>query len=339
MELNVGIYFIIYVLFISILHAVIAGVVTKTLAIQFPENTIGILAIPTTLIMKLFAPFVFLVNRLTNRILKLWNTSIPDTIPRIQSTDDISALVSHGSKTGVINKEKENMFKGVVGFSDTVAREVMTPRTDVISISVDAPLSEVIEIVKESSYSRYPVHGANNDDIIGILLSKDLLDFLSAPGNSESNFRVNKIMREPYYIQGSKAIDSLLTEFRQRKLHIAIVLDEHGGVDGVVTLEDLLEEIVGDIYDESDSHDNDIQLLEDGSLIVDGGVLVADLNERYPLSIPEGDYDTIAGFIFNSMHKMPKEGEKVELEEYYVIAQKVVAHRIETVKILRKNNL
>lgn len=332
-------FFVIYLLTISLLHALFAGLISKVLAIQFPDEAINLLAYPISLILKLLSPITFLLRKLTIKILKIWKTSIPDSIPRIHSTEDLSVLLSQGTKSGLINKEKEDMFKGVVGFSDTVAREVMTARADVISIPVDSSLSEVMEIVKESSYSRYPVHGANADDIIGILLSKDLLDFLSAPGNSAANFRLNKIMREPYFVQGSTSIDSLLTEFKQRKLHIAIVLDEHGGVDGLVTLEDLLEEIVGDIYDESDSYDNEIQQLEDGSLIVDGGVLVSDLNEKYPVNIPEGDYDTIAGFIFNHMHKMPKEGEKLDLNEFEVIALKVVAHRIEAVKIIRKNNM
>jgi CBS domain containing-hemolysin-like protein len=199
----------------------------------------------------------------------------------------------------------------------------MTPRPDLVTVPAHATLDEVIDLFAESGLSRLPVTGEGVDDIVGILLIRDLLPFLHhyhrAGGVKE--FSATKIMREPYFVPGTKRIDDLLSEFKRRKIHLAIILDEHGGVDGLVTLEDLIEEIVGDIFDESDVAERDIVVQENGDALIDGGVLVADINDRLELTLPEGDYDTIAGFVLTSLGKLPKPGDSIVIDQLGEILQ------------------
>jgi CBS domain containing-hemolysin-like protein len=172
-------------------------------------------------------------------------------------------------------------------------------------------------VLAQSRFSRYPVVGESVDNVLGLLLIRDLVPYLlKVRGTGDgSAFDIRRVMREPYFVPGTKKIDDLLNEFKKRKVHLAIVVDEHGGVDGVVTLEDLIEEIVGEIFDESDIPEKDIVIEENGNIVVDGGVLVSDINSRFQLSIPEGDYDTIAGFIYTSLGRIPRQGDQILIEE------------------------
>ena len=167
--------------------------------------------------------------------------------------------------------------------------------------------------MNESGFSRFPVTGEGVDDVLGVLLAKELLPCVPRYLCEKNDFKVMDIMRDVYFIPGTKPINELLNEFKRRKLHMAILLDEHGGVDGVVTLEDLLEEIVGDIFDESDTPSSDVVEEDNGDVLVDGGVLVSDLNELLGFEIPEGDYDTVGGFVFSSLGRVPEEGDLISI--------------------------
>jgi CBS domain containing-hemolysin-like protein len=198
----------------------------------------------------------------------------------------------------------------------------MTPRTDLVIIPHDSTFDQVLSVVTKSGFSRFPVIGDGGvDDILGIVLARDLLaftpEYLASGGR---HFDLRRLLRECYFIPGTKPIDDLLNELKRRKIHMAIVLDEHGGVDGAVTLEDLIEEIVGDIYDESDIADKEVVFEEGGDALIDGGLLVADVNERFSLTIPEGDYDTIAGFIFSTLGRMSVTGDKIVLVKQGVVS-------------------
>lgn len=223
-------------------------------------------------------------------------------------------LISQSTEHGELDKSEEEMLKGVFEFSETIAREVMTPRTDLVTIPVDAPLEEILETVTSSGFSRFPIVAENVDDVVGLLLARDLLTFWHKHLNNPSApFSVRDFARECYFVPGTKPVDDLLNELKHRKIHMAIVLDEHGGVDGAVTLEDLVEEIVGDIYDESDAPDTDLVFESNGDVLVDGGIVVADLNERLNVEIPEGDYDTVAGFILSTLGRMAHVSDAVRL--------------------------
>lgn len=301
--------------FVVFVQVVIGELVGKSLAVRFPDKTLKFLSGPTALFVQIIRPVSYLLIGATNVVLKLFRTSIPAKSERFPSVSELSMLVSRSTEQGIFDKDEEEMLRGIFGFSDTVAREVMTPRTDLLSIDVEAGFEELMQVIVETGFSRFPVKEGEIDNIVGILLVKDLLLYLSEDISTKiAEFDIRKVMREPYYIPGTKPIDDLLNEFKKRKNHLAIVLDEHGGVDGVVTLEDLLEEIVGDIFDESDVSEQAVVVEKNGDVVVDGGMLVTDLNERFQLMIPEGDYDTIAGFIFTSLGRMAKSGDQVLLK-------------------------
>jgi len=304
-------------LLLVFIHVSIAEFFAKSLAIRYPETVLRIFGGTILVLSRLGSPLVALNRFFAELLLKSFGVAIDSGIERAHTSEELAFLISR-SRGPDLDKEEEEMIHGVFSFSDTVAREVMTPRTDVVTIPLTASLEEIVNIIQTSGFSRFPVTGNNRDDIRGMVLAKDLLEPLShwmKSGHSEDEFRVEAIMREAYFIPSTKPIDDLLSEFKSRKEHLAIALDEHGGVDGIVTLEDLLEEIVGDIFDESDVAERDVVVREDGEVLLDGGVLVEDINSRFDLALPHGDYDTIAGFIFSSLGRMPEEGDQILVDQ------------------------
>lgn len=295
------------------LHVVIGELVAKSLAVRYPEETLRVLATPTVWFTKFCRPLIFLLQASASALLSAVGLSRVATMEKAHSSLELAGLISQSSDQGVLDEEEKEMLHGIIGFSETIAREVMTPRTALITVSKDASFDEVVDAIVKSGFSRLPVTGESVDHILGIVLSKDVLAESARVKRTGEPFDLRRVMREPYFIPGTKPIDSLLREFKSRKIHIAIVLDEHGGVDGVVTLEDLLEEIVGDIFDESDTLERDIVVEESGDILVDGGVLVADINEQFGLSIPEGDYDTVGGFVFSVLGRVPEVGDEIRL--------------------------
>ena len=300
---------------VTFFHVVLGELVAKNIAIRHPEATLRIVAGPVLILLKICRPFVLMLSGSANIFLRIFGLSAASSGERIHTSGELAMLISHSSEQGILDKDEEEMLQGVFGFSETIAREVMTPRTDLITISREASFREVISIISQSGFSRFPVINNTADNIVGIILSRDLLPVVERyTGPQAKPFTVKDIMREPYFIPGTKSINDLLKEFKQRKLHMAIVLDEHGGVDGAVTLEDIIEEIVGDIYDESDAIESDITVEEhSGDVIVDGGVLVDDINEQFELTIPDGEYDTIAGFVLSSLGRIPQPGDQVAI--------------------------
>jgi CBS domain containing-hemolysin-like protein len=297
---------------VTILHVVLGELVAKSLAIRYPETVILLLADLMRIFTSICRPIIYFLTATANMVLRLFGITRAAETERVHSLAELAMLVSHSTEQGMLDKTEEEMLKGIFGFSETIAREVMTPRTDLITIPVGATVEEVSEIVTRSGFSRFPVVGESVDDVVGILLVRDLLPFIAlSRSNTPREFSLRKIMREPYFVPGTKPIDDLLNEFKRRKIHIAVCLDEHGGVDGIVTLEDVIEEIVGDIFDESDVPEKDIVVQDNGDVLVDGGVLVADINTQLEFAIPEGDYDTIAGFIYTSLGRLPKQGDKI----------------------------
>ncbi len=304
---------VIAVVLLLSLHMLLGELFAKALACRYPEVVLRILAVPILIFTTLFRPLIFILGGLSGVLLRLVGFTDPPKLERAPTSDELARLVSRSGELGVLDKDEELLLRSVFQFGGTVAREVMTPRTDLVTIHISDAYAEVISIVEESGLSRIPVRGDGVDDILGVVLAKDLLKYAGTNGKSRDDFRVEAVMREPFFIPGTKPIDDLLTEFKRRKIHIAIVLDEHGGVDGLVTLEDLLEELVGDIFDESDDASADVIVGENGCLIVDGGVLVSDLNAEHKLGLPEGDYDTIAGFIFTYLGRLPNVGDQIVL--------------------------
>ncbi len=302
---------VVAVAIVSIIH-LLTKVVAKSLAIHDPERALCFLAPLLWMFATVCRPLLSLVNTSANIFLKPFSAVVPQVLKQLPYAEELSQLESQSGEEGFVDKQEAEMIRGVIGFSQTIAREVMVPRTDLVTIKLDSSLEEALAVIIDSGFSRFPVVGRAVDDVKGILLVRDLFLLMAKKGSeASSGFSVEKLMRKAFFVPDTKPIDDLLSEFKRRKQHMAIVLDEHGGVDGLVTLEDLVEEIVGDIFDESDDQENWVQIQENGEILVDGGVLVADLNQQLELKIPEGNYDTIAGFIFTALGRMPKTGDEI----------------------------
>jgi len=232
-----------------------------------------------------------------------------------------------------LEEDQQEMIRGVVELSGTTVKEVMVPRTDTVFISVTASRDEVFAHIIESGHSRFPVYEETIDKVIGILHVKDVLKVLvdNAP------LDVKALLRKPFFVPVTKHIDDLLTEFRRKKVHIAVVVDEYGGVSGIVCLEDIIEEIVGDIQDEFDHEIEDILSIGEGVWLCDARVNLEDLAEEIGLEFPTDDFDTLGGFVFDLFGKIPVKYEKAVYQGIDLVVQEMDGHKIKSVKIVRNS--
>ena len=234
----------------------------------------------------------------------------------------------------ILNEEKQDMIQGVEDLSKTSVKEVMIPRIDVDFISSDTPREELIEKIVKSGHSRFPVYTDSIDNVIGVLYVKDLLKSFSENQYLQP-LELTKIIRKPYFVPESKRIDSLLREFKRHHLHIAIAIDEYGGISGIVTMEDIIEEIVGDIQDEFDKEREDIITVNENVWLCDARVDLDDLNETIGSAFPNEDFDSLGGFVFDLFGKVPVKYEKSTWNNYDFIVQDMEGHRINVIKVIR----
>ena len=231
-----------------------------------------------------------------------------------------------------LNDEKRSMIRGIVDLSDTSVKEVMIPRIDVDFISLETEGDELLQKVAESGHSRFPVYNESIDNVVGVLYVKDMIKFSAR----KESVNLEKIIRKPFFVPESKRIDALLREFKRRHVHIAVAIDEYGGVSGIVCMEDIIEEIVGDIQDEFDNEREDILAIGDGVWLCDARVNLDDLSEIFTDGIPDDEFDTLGGFVFDLFGKIPVKYEKVSWHNFDFIIQDMEGHRINTVKIVSK---
>ncbi|MCF0242828.1 MAG: HlyC/CorC family transporter [Treponema sp.] len=234
----------------------------------------------------------------------------------------------------ILNEEKKDMIQGVEELSTTAVKEVMVPRIDVEFISADTSRDELLEKVISSGHSRFPVYSDSVDNVIGVLYVKDLLKHLS----KDDPLELSKIIRKAYFVPESKRIDSLLREFKRHHLHIAIAIDEYGGISGIITMEDIIEEIVGDIQDEFDKEKEDILSVGNNIWLCDARVDLDDLNEKMNAAFPNEDFDSLGGFVFDLFGKVPVKYEKASWENYDFIVQDMEGHRINMIKVIKKES-
>jgi CBS domain containing-hemolysin-like protein len=229
-----------------------------------------------------------------------------------------------------LETDQRDMIRGVVEFSGTTVKEVMVPRIDTVFLSDSASREELLRRISESEHSRFPVYQETIDNVVGILYVKDVLKNLV----KNDPFDIQKLLRKPFFVPESKHIDDLLREFRRRRVHIAVAVDEYGGVSGIVCMEDILEEIIGDIQDEFDNEKEDILEQGEGTWLCDARVNLEDLSETIGASLPVADFDTLGGFVFDLFGKIPVKYEKAVYRNYEFIVQDMEGHKINTVKIV-----
>jgi CBS domain containing-hemolysin-like protein len=247
--------------------------------------------------------------------------------------DEIQAIIDAGEEEGLIDPRSGEMIQSILEFRDTVVRGVMVPRTEIVAISAGAKIEDIMEIICRHGHTRMPVYRENIDHIIGVVNVKDLLNFWSKP-MTEKEFL--SILRKPYYIPETKNISQLLHELKQKKYHLAIVIDEYGGTAGLVTLEDLIEEIVGEIHDEHDTEESGIADQPDGYTLVDGRVEIDQLEEHFGVTFGEGKYETLGGLILNAIRRIPATGETVTVDDFEMVIAAADERTIKKVRMRRK---
>ena len=232
-----------------------------------------------------------------------------------------------------LQEEKQDMIQGIEDLPETSVKEVMIPRIDVDFINLHTTEQELYEKIAESGHSRFPVYSDSIDNVIGILYVKDLIKVIA----KHEPVDLEKIIRKAFFVPESKRIDSLLREFKRRHVHIAVAIDEYGGISGIVCLEDIIEEIVGDIQDEFDNENEDILPVGDKIWICDGRINLDDLNDKIESSFPNEEFDTLGGFVFDLFGKIPVKYEKVAWRNYDFIIQDMEGHRINLIKVIEKD--
>lgn len=315
--------------FVMTLLILVFGEITpKSLAAQNSERISVKLSGFVNLITIILTPIIGVLTFITGFFIKIMGGDIDKTQPFI-THEELKAVVNVSHKEGLLKGEEKTMIYNIFDFSDLQAKDVMVPRTDMIALDVESTYDEVLEVFKEEQYSRIPVYEENIDNIVGILNAKDLL----FSEKDDEAFHLEKYLREADFTYEFKSIKKLFEEMRESKTHISIVLDEYGGTEGVVTIEDLIEEIVGEIEDEYDKEFHEIQVIKEDEYLVYGSVKIEIINELIGTNIESEDFDSIGGFIIGVLGDFPEEGEVVEYGNIKFIIEKVDRNKIEQIRI------
>lgn len=315
---------------ITYLHVVFGELAPRAVALNHPEQFARWLAPPLMVFAWLVTPFIFVLNRSSQAVLKVFGQRGDMLGETVHSPDELRLIVEQSQEGGAIPARDADLIEGVFEFSEKNAREVMTPRTDVVAMPIDATLDEALGIVEENAFSRYPAYDDSIDNIVGLVLAKDLLRVARQP---PTGFTVQSIMRDVHVVPGSREVEEVLADFKRLTEHMAVVLDEYGGTAGIVTMEDLLEEIVGEILDE---HDEPVPAEPTGSageVVVPGSTHIAELNERLGLTVSQDDYSTIGGFVFGLLGRLPVVGDRVAAGGAVFTVREMDGRRIESVAI------
>ena len=313
-------------LILTFLHIVIGELAPKSIALVRPEGVSKLVAPPLMVFSRLMAPLIWVFNGAASGLLSVFNISRASDMQG-HSPDELRILVMQARAYGRLNESDTAMLAGVLDFHHKKARDVMRPRTEVVAVDIDASEDEVKAIVKEERYSRYPVIRESLDDVIGVFLAKDL--WLR---DSSQPFSLKDLTRECLYVPDSRAAERVLDDLRKTRAHMAVVLDEYGGTAGIITMEDLIEEVIGDIADEYDFASR-TAIEADGVLELDGTMSLIDVRSDHRVQIPEGDWTTLAGYAFAQLGRLPKMGDRVpvpggELEVIAMDGRRIAALRV-----------
>lgn len=240
-------------------------------------------------------------------------------VAQTNGAEDLQDLIDASEQQGIIDAQEGNMLQSILELDETILRETMVPRTAMVCVSAAAPMNEVLQTILDSGHSRIPIYQGNIDNIIGLVYAKDLLRFW---GQSLDSLVIEDILRAPYLVPESKRASELLKEFRETRVHIAIVIDEYGGTSGLVTIEDLLEEIVGDIQDEYDREEECLIAQDDGTLLVNGRLDVEDFEDYFGVEVARDKFDTVGGYIVEQLGRVPTVGEKVQIDQFEMLIEK-----------------
>lgn len=315
---------------ITIMHIVFGELAPKSLAIQRPVATTLFIAIPLQIFYVLFRPFIWVLNGLAAIILKPFGIDTSAGHDSLHSNEELQYLLDQGKESGALEDNEHELIKNVFDFNERVVKNIMVPRTKISAIELETNKDAVIQKIIGEGYSRIPVYDKVIDKIVGIVHAKDMLPLLAR--NEE--WTLSDIIRKPYFVPETKKINDLLSELQQKRIQIAIVIDEFGGTAGMVTLEDIVEEIVGEIQDEYDEEKPTVEKISDTEFIINAYATVYDVNELLPHDLPEDeDFDTVGGLVSHAFGKIPEVGDNEECYGYLFTILKKTEQNIETIKL------
>lgn len=314
---------------ITVLHIVFGELAPKSIAIQKPVATTMGVALPLKFFYIVFKPIIFVLNGFANGLLRLIGIKVNPS-ESMHTTEELQYLLDQGRESGALDYAEHELIKNVFDFNERIVKNIMVPRTKIVAIEVNDSLSDFVDMVTEEGYSRIPIYEENIDNLVGVMHAKDILPYIG----KDSEILLKRIMRKPYFVPETKKINDLLREFQQKRLQIAFVLDEFGGTSGMVTLEDIVEELVGEIQDEYDEETALVERVSENEYMVDAGSSIHDVNEYLPIELPESsDYDTVAGLVSDLFEKIPDVGERKVNFGYSFTIMKKTQQNIEFVKL------
>jgi putative hemolysin len=318
-------------LIITFLHVVIGELVPKGLALGYAERVALAVSTPVRGFFTVFKPLIWVLQRSSEVILRALGLTPPGGEMEVYSEAELKMLLSRSTEEGELERQEQEMLYKVFDFADKEVSAVMVPRPEVVALSIEMPPEEALAAVIDSPYTRYPVYRGSLDEIVGVLHVRDLFSALVDRGIA--GVQLEQLLRPAHIVPETKDLAALLTEFRRTNQHMAVVVDEYGELEGIVTLEDLLEEIVGEIEDEFDLPDESIERLEDGRVRVHGTFPIDDFNEQFGVSLPIEDYHTIGGFVFGMLGRAPEPGDEVEHAGIRFKVLEVEGSRIERLEV------
>ena len=317
---------------LTTLVILIFGEITpKNLALKNSES-ISLFVAPIILfLVRIFTPILFILNNISNLLSALLGQRNDDKKPTI-TQDELKTIVDVSNQEGVLETDETEMIQNIFEFKDLTVDDIMIQRMDIVAISADMSYDEIIDVFKNRQLSRLPIYEDTIDDIIGVLYAKDL--FFTE--QSKEDFDIKAVMREPVFVNEFVKISDFFKKMQQVKTHIAIVLDEYGGVAGIVTMEDLVESIVGDIYDEYDQQDEEVRKLKENIYVINGNSKLTEIQELLQVELVSKDYESLGGYLMDKMGKIPTQGDIYEDENFKFVISSMDKNRINKVKVIRK---
>jgi CBS domain containing-hemolysin-like protein len=325
---------------VTMLHIVIGELAPKSIALQRPEPVSLFVARPTTWFLMIFRPVIYVMNGIGNWVVKLLGFDPVSGHSNVHSPEELEMLVHSSREAGLLQESEERLLRRVFDFSDVQARQVMRPRTEVDAVAIDTPLPELLKVIAASHHSRYPVYKGSLDNVVGILHTKDLLDAIGRQphlltSNGNSTLDLAPILRKPLYVPQTTGVDSVLDQMKRAQMHFAIVIDEYGGMAGVATMEDILEELVGEVQDEFDAETNPIETSGNETL-VDGLVSLSEIEDRFGEPDEEAISTTIGGYIAERLDRIPEVGDTVRFGGYDLRVEEMDGMRASKVRFITR---
>ncbi|UJF29234.1 hemolysin family protein [Kaistella sp. 97-N-M2] len=321
---------------ITVMHIVFGELIPKSIAIRKAEQTAMVIAMPLRVFYTVFKPFIWTMNHMSNGFLRLIKIH-PASEQEIHSTEELQLLVKQSADSGEIEEENYEIIKNAFDFTDHSAKQIMVPRQNISSIDIEDPVEDIITIIMDGGYSRLPVYKDSIDNIIGIFYAKEIIREYVKRKGVLNHTDLQELMRDAFFVVGSKKISDLLKVFQQKKQHLAVVIDEFGGTEGIVTLEDILEELVGEIQDEEDDEEKIVDKVGENVFWVQATQPLDEINEHLPKLFPlseDGEYNTLAGYILHELEDIPGENQEFTINDYHVKILKMQNKSVDLVELV-----